>query len=604
MPRRVRRTKRSHKIIVPWSAADDQKVNHGRADEVFAQLDDDMPLGYLSIVRLTPMDGIRQMLQRSVFLVLLALGACRTADDRLANMELGPPELDSLFSLPQDRTFVHEKVSPTGTNVALWVRRPNAVQLFVTGSPTVEFKGHVGFQGNLGFHAIQPIGDQDIRITGEDAERDAWLVWGPGSGPNEEPLDDYLVFDRTGSHVMYALYDMGDWSWILDNEPLAGYQQLKPPIMSDEARSIVWIESSDVGQRVVFNGEPGPTYDRIHRPSLFLSPDGAHWFYMAFQANQVLPVWDGQEQGEYSNPGLPVFSTDGDRVAYSASHDDEDRFVVVDGVEGAAYGAVTALTFSPDGRSFAHRAVQGDETFFVVNGVPEATRFDDLSNGFVFAAGGSRFAYAGARGGSWFVVVDGKSGEGAAGAFGMTFSPDGQRFARGEVSADGRMHVVVEGGGRWTHTGEPASGLTFSPDGSRVMYVIRRDSRILVAVDGVEGRDFDALASPIFAPDGSRHAVFGQTDLGTWAVFIDGEMQREFGSIPCKPTFTASGQLVYCTWQDGSWYVVIDESVGEAYDMIYLPPTGDVPLGPDGVLSYVALDGDNVVRVRHRPIER
>ena len=37
MPRRVRKTKRSQEIIVPWSAAEDQKVNNCRADEVFAE---------------------------------------------------------------------------------------------------------------------------------------------------------------------------------------------------------------------------------------------------------------------------------------------------------------------------------------------------------------------------------------------------------------------------------------------------------------------------------------------------------------------------------------------------------------------------------------
>jgi len=37
MPRRVRRTSRSHEVIVPWSAAEDQEVNDCRVDEVFAE---------------------------------------------------------------------------------------------------------------------------------------------------------------------------------------------------------------------------------------------------------------------------------------------------------------------------------------------------------------------------------------------------------------------------------------------------------------------------------------------------------------------------------------------------------------------------------------
>jgi len=35
MPRSVRRSKRSHEIIVPWSATEDQEVNNCSVDEVF-----------------------------------------------------------------------------------------------------------------------------------------------------------------------------------------------------------------------------------------------------------------------------------------------------------------------------------------------------------------------------------------------------------------------------------------------------------------------------------------------------------------------------------------------------------------------------------------
>ncbi len=53
MPRSARRTRRSHEIIVPWSAAEDQKVNNCRADEVFgehAKATPDFPSSCLNVL--------------------------------------------------------------------------------------------------------------------------------------------------------------------------------------------------------------------------------------------------------------------------------------------------------------------------------------------------------------------------------------------------------------------------------------------------------------------------------------------------------------------------------------------------------------------------
>nr|VFJ98058.1 MAG: hypothetical protein BECKLFY1418B_GA0070995_11135 [Candidatus Kentron sp. LFY] len=233
------------------------------------------------------MSSIKNMFTSTLFILLLVgLGACTESDPQKAakttlsptqtvmNNRLAPPKEEKLFVLPDDRTFVHTKVSEPGNAVAFWVRRPSSVQLIITGQAPLDFKGHVGFQKEgSSFHVVQPGGKRDRLIVGPSAEKDAWLVWGPGKGMEGEPLDDYFIFDRTGNHATFALYDKGHWSWVLDNEPIADYHHLAAPVLSDKAKTIAWIEGSNGGsQRVVVNGKPEPAYDNIYESTLVCEP--------------------------------------------------------------------------------------------------------------------------------------------------------------------------------------------------------------------------------------------------------------------------------------------------------------------------------------------
>jgi hypothetical protein len=516
--------------------------------------------------------------------------------------KLGSPVEDSLFTLAADRTYVHQKVSDLGNTVAFWVRRPHSVELMITGRPLIKFRGHMGFQQGLGFHAVEPREKGDRLIAGPKAEQDAWLVWGPGKGISGEPLDEYLLFDHRGDHVIYALYNHGRWCWQVDDSTLADCRVLRTPVVSDGAETVVWIDSSDGSERVVINGQPGPAYERIVGSSLSVSRDGRHSFYVGIRSGKARAVRDGVPQAQYDNMSAQaVFSPDGARVAYYGRTSNKKECVVLDGVAGPEYDLVTAMTFSGDGAHFAYLVISGGSSFFVVDGTAQTSHFDKASDHFVFAPVGGRFAYAGTRGNSWIVVTDGNENSACAGVSALKFSQDGAHFAHEELGTDGKLHVFVDSEERWIHEGDAESDITFSANGLHVAYLIGRNSKCMAVLDGVEGPEMDRAGPPVISPDGGHIAYGGAAlpDSSGAAIYLDGQMQQQFEVIASQLQFTDAGQLVYCGYRQKKWYLVMDGALGAPYDEIFLSHDGLATEGPDGSLVYIARRESTIVRIRY-----
>ena len=84
-----------------------------------------------------------------------------------------------------------------------------------------------------------------------------------------------------------------------------------------------------------------------------------------------------------------------------------------------------------------------------------------------------------------------------------------------------------------------------SPDGSRMAYVVARDGKQLVIVDGVEGAAYDAV----------------WTGVNTNGVI--------FADYPGGPVFSAdSRHVAYPAERDGKWFVVLDGREGTPWDAI------------------------------------
>ena len=75
-----------------------------------------------------------------------------------------------------------------------------------------------------------------------------------------------------------------------------------------------------------------------------------------------------------------------------------------------------------------------------------------------------------------------------------------------ELGASPLFHTRSDGNPSRSSRGGLAGSLTVTPDSRRVAYVARRGGKWLVVVDGVEGKEYDAIGAPLFSPDGQRVA--------------------------------------------------------------------------------------------------
>jgi roadblock/LC7 domain-containing protein len=85
------------------------------------------------------------------------------------------------------------------------------------------------------------------------------------------------------------------------------------------------------------------------------------------------------------------------------------------------------------------------------------------------------------------------------GVQGLTFSPDGKRFAY--IATIGKKQLAVIDG-QESNQYDSVTGLKFSPDGSRVAFFAGLGKKQLAVVDGAEGSQYDSVMRLTFSPDG------------------------------------------------------------------------------------------------------
>ncbi|HCU36323.1 MAG TPA: hypothetical protein DGT21_13010 [Armatimonadetes bacterium] len=269
---------------------------------------------------------------------------------------------------------------------------------------------------------------------------------------------------------------------------------------SHDSKHLAYVTYAGARKRVIIDGQVQAEYERVGRP-VFRPGSGELW-YDARQAGTAIIVRDGQAVAKYDDvqPFLapPVdwrssvflnmstirFSTDGTRVAYSASRAGQ-WFTVVDGVEGPPYAHVTGGRFSPDAQRLAY--------------------------------------WAALEGPAWVVVTDGRASQTWDGArITPVFSPDGLHIAygahRGKLRQDQyRARIVVddEVGPACQMVSDPV----FSPDSSHVAYAAFADGQSWMVFDGEAGPRYDAIPgpavcsmSPVFRPDGTLEYLAVRAD--------------------------------------------------------------------------------------------
>lgn len=171
-----------------------------------------------------------------------------------------------------------------------------------------------------------------------------------------------IVVRDDGKHVAWIGRYARLFVLALDNAPIAAWPALDPSKVTFRASAIghgvglAYVAPVETGgERLVVDGTPGAVYDEVRTP--VWSRDGR----IAYAARRARTWWfvlDGQEIASGTWISDPVFSRDGQRVAY-VKREGKASFVVVDGRDHR-FDLVfeDTLTFAADGRRWA--VVAGD----------------------------------------------------------------------------------------------------------------------------------------------------------------------------------------------------------------------------------------------------
>ncbi len=146
----------------------------------------------------------------------------------------------------------------------------------------------------------------------------------------------------------------------------------------------------------------------------------------------------------------------------------------------------------------------------------------------------------------------------------LVVSPDSKRVAY--VAQRGvKLLVVVDGeeGKEYDDIGEDT--LIFSPDSKRVAYRAQRGEKQLVVVDGVEGKEYDRVYTPIFSPD-SKRVAYGAIRGEKQLVVVDGVEGKEYEGVDTPIFSPDSKRVAYGARQSKKWMVVVDGEEGKEYD--------------------------------------
>ncbi len=358
---------------------------------------------------------------------------------------------------------------------------------------------------------------------------------------------------------------------VVDGRPGVEYRSvaLGTPIFSPGGDRVAFVAERSDGWRVVLDGSEGPTLEGVLEGSLSFGPQGLHVAYGV----QALGYWwrpavdkappPAGEDELFDQLGDIVLGKGGE-LAFSAKKD--HRWFVARGEEcGHAYDAVERVLFSPDGERFAYVAHAEHRQMAVVDGIPEEP-WDEIDNQRAsFSPDGARFAYPVRSGRSWHVVVDGNPGPSHMRlGFELQFGPEGRV---GWTASDGDgWQIFVDGEPVASHHALVNDSLALGPSGRLAWAARTEDGGVIVFIDGVPGKRWDALVAPLaFSPDGEHVAWGAQLEASQFAVIDD-----EAGdSWPALVTI-GGGRIVwdgpetirYLAMRDGAIYRVT-EKLGE-----------------------------------------
>lgn len=442
----------------------------------------------------------------------------------------------------------------------------------------------------------------------------------------------YFYVSPNGEQVLSAGCENDEKKFVYAHGILhSNLDEVLPPVFSATGKRMAFFIKKDGVWTLFLDGELHQIEGSIQRDNFIFSPNETFYMYVSGDPNTLYKETTPLPHEPY---GLPVFSDDGERVAYRAILGDK-MAIVLNGQKQESYKVVSAPTFAPNGDLLAYFALNynvaepKDPTDFScivhVAGKISPYNCNDMTMvmqmGFgkfppiVFSKDGTQVAYPvldspGIVGDNGFDLVEYPKyamaingqviDESYQGLFGkLAFNPVSNHLAYvvGYKMGDGstRSYVVYDGQKQKEYK-TIDSAITFSDNGSKLQYIattISSDFRLerqVLVTNGVESSPYADANDLIISPDTKRLAYtvnlpeksvqndpnFGPVQVQTVheRVVLDGVEQPYIGnSLITSGVFSPNSKhFAYIVTGIKNLLVLDDMVIEEEYDELLTDP--------------------------------
>lgn len=345
-------------------------------------------------------------------------------------------------------------------------------------------------------------------------------------------------------------------------------------------------DPASTSRHICTRPEPERLYDDIRR-TMIISPDLKKCVFVVEDvAKGYYVVLDNKKSSYYNFVYNYSFSSNSNHFAYTARERTDDKpsnysssqgiyttdtnflkeFVVFDGKEGKKYGfSAGSIYFSPDGESFAYDISKGrgfGQYVMVLNN-QEISGYDYVKDG-IFSSDGKHFAFRANKDKKEFFVIDNQEGPKYDDVSDFVFSPDGQHFAY-KVN---NSFIIYDGQEKSDINELPV----FSLENNRVVFILNKNSKKAILLNGEESKSYDAIQNPIFSSDGDHLAYIG-IDAGKQFIVLDGKEGKKYDKV-FNIVFSLNGErIAYGAKESDKFFVVLDGKEEEKYN-------GNTPSNP------------------------
>jgi len=223
------------------------------------------------------------------------------------------------------------------------------------------------------------------------------------------------VFAAPDERVIYAAVKDERSRVVVDGKEGGRYREVDTGsiLFAPDGKRMAYTAGDGQKQFVILDGRKGPSFERVS--DLRFDPSGKRFAYRSQEGLKRYVVVDGKALGPYESiaPGSPVFSQDGQTVAWAAMGKDGNWRVYVDGKAGPAFDAIVSqLAFAPGGRAPVYVArilAQGKHTFSMVSGADIGREYTSIwmgDGGRLFVRNDGRVEYFAKRGPLVYKVTD------------------------------------------------------------------------------------------------------------------------------------------------------------------------------------------------------